>query len=216
MGEQVWSPWSPPVPGAPAASAFLGSLSVSYDTDGWVSCLWRALIKCTNGAAFPNPTSVLLWNARTFPPWKMLHALTLNKPSEFRCTLGGKGHEFQAVIWESKEIKGFSWKEETKGIQKCHQKALQSLQLVPSCSLSDGLESVIYGTVPGVTDWLLKPATLKPVQPRFLSTCQIHGIKSKNNAHQLAQTVYISKLSTYQTCYFSLLLPCPFLLQFSP
>lgn len=60
--------------------------------------------------------------------------------------------------------------------------ALQTLQLAPSCSLSEGLESVIYVTFPWSMIGFLN-LRLKPVQRRFLSIVQIHEIRRKFNPH---------------------------------
>ena len=87
---------------------------------------------------------------------------------------GGGGQESQAVMWEGKERKGFSWKGGKKGIQKCHQNALQTLQLALSCSLSKELESDLCLS-PWASDQLLKPETLKQV----LTKISFHMDKKK-------------------------------------
>lgn len=166
-------------------SAFAGS-GVGFLWHQWINCLWGALIKCTNRAAFPNLTLVLLWNARIFYHGKMLYALTLNKHSKLKCISGdGVGDKNPKLLCEkARKERAFLERGEKKGIQKCHQNALQTLQLALSCSLSEELESDLCLSFLGSAIGFLNLRLWSRYWPRFLSIRikrNTHGIKRKSN-----------------------------------
>ena len=106
----------------------------------------------------------------------MLYALTLNKPSKFKCISGeGVGDKNPKLLCEkARKERAFLERGEKKGIQKCHQNALKTLQLALSCSLSKELESDLCLS-PWASDQLLKPETLKQV----LTKISFHMDKKK-------------------------------------
>lgn len=162
-----------PLLGTHTFAAFAG-LAVSFLWHQWISCLWGALIKCTNRAAFPNLTLVLLWNARIFYHGKMLHALTLNKPTSSNAFLGGTRIPGCYVRRQAK--KGLFLKGGNKGhpemSQKCPANAPACLELFFVWRTWKWFMSLF----PRVSDWLLKPETLKQV----LSKISFHMDKKKS------------------------------------